>query len=100
MGWMDGSLGGVKYGELYGANKLSTQMTTVERAGKSRRREWAEFGPSLNSGAGHLRPRRHQGRFAGGAVRPEGPVGLGGAVGGLGPAGRRRPAMELPPVCD
>ena len=70
-------------------------MNTMELAGKrSRGKNWADFGPSLNSGT--YLPRQ--------GVRPaEGSVGLrGGAQGGLEGVlgGRRRAAMDLPSVFD
>ena len=96
----------------------------MELAGRgkdwSRRRNWADFGPGLNSsGSSHL-SRHRQGRLAGGVAKPGGSVGLGGALGGPagglgglqggigglqggldGPAaGRKRQATELPSVCD
>ena len=85
------------------------------------RRNWADFGPNLNSGSSSHLTRHQQGRLAAGVVRPGGAVegpegglgglqgglgglqgGLGGLQGGLGglAAGRSRPAIELPSVCD
>ena len=91
---------------------MQMNTNTMEMAGRgkdwSRRRNWADFGPGLNSsGSSHL-SRHRQGRLAGGVAKPGGSVGLGGALGhdglqgGLGgpAAGRKRQATELPPVCD
>ena len=93
------------------------QMNTIELAGngkdRSRKRNWADFGPGLTSGSSPHLSKHRQGRLAGGVVRPGGSVGLesalGGPEGGLGglqgglngPApGRKWTAIELPSVCD
>ena len=87
------------------------QMNTMELSGRGKewnsRRNWADFGPNLNSGSSSHLTRHQQGRLAAGVVRPGGAVegpegGLGGLQGGLGglAAGRSRPAIELPSVCD